>query len=88
MIIKLHKLRGIYHKTCSESASTTCICSDKKISGQYILYNTYYWGLYADYYVSYGQSSYNCFANYNENSNLIANSEICVGASNHVNLTV
>ena len=48
----------------------------KVISGKYWVFNNYYWGAYADYYVSYGHSSYDApVANY---SLKIANSEYCV----------
>ncbi len=30
----------------------------KTISGKWWIYNGYYWGGYADYYISYGDSSY------------------------------
>ena len=66
------------------NATATFKSNDKKdgtdvskvISGKYWVFNNYYWGAYADYYVSYGHSSYDApVANY---SLKIANSEYCV----------
>ena len=48
----------------------------KTVSGKWWIYNGYYWGGYADYYVSYGQSSYD--APIEGYPAKLANSEYCV----------
>lgn len=65
--------------SCDGSVNT-CIGKDVSISGRYILYAGYYYGCYADYYISYGNSSHDCEAIFNGNQIFIANGEICVNA--------
>lgn len=48
----------------------------KEVSGKYWVNGGYYWGGYADYYVSYGDSSYD--APVEGCSMRLANSEYCV----------
>ena len=48
----------------------------KTVSGKWWIYNGYYWGGYADYYVSYGDSSYG--APIEGYTKKLANSEYCV----------
>ena len=66
-----------------QNAEATLKSNDKKdgtdvaktISGKWWIYNGYYWGGYADYYISYGDSSYDAPVSGYGN---LANSEYCV----------
>ncbi len=67
-----------------QNAEATLKSNDKKdgtdvaktISGKWWIYNGYYWGGYADYYISYGDSSYD--APVSGYGSSLANSEYCV----------
>ena len=74
--------------TCSGGTYSTCLGHGSTLSGQYAYCsNGYYYGFYAEYYVSYGVSSHDCTANYNSTTIEIADSEKIVNSSNHTNPT-